>query len=138
MSDHTYTVEFRIYGDDLSPEKVSAMLGLSPVRSYVKGAQFGSQIREDGLWAFSGGADFDYESLEDGLENVLSSLWDKKELVQEIGRSGMRLVWWCGHFQSAFDGGPTLSPGLMSRLGEFGAELFLDCYFSEEDSNPSS
>jgi hypothetical protein len=134
MTGHGYTVEFRIYGDELSPPKISEKLGLMPVHSYSKGEKFANKIREEGLWAFSGDASYEYESLEDGLESVLSILWDKKELVKEIGKCGMRLVWWCGHFQSAFDGGPTLSPSLMSRLGEFGAELFLDCYFSEEDS----
>lgn len=51
--------------------------------------------------------------------------------VRESGPGG------CGHFQNTFDGGPTLSPSLMSRLGEFGTELFLDCYFSDENPHSS-
>jgi hypothetical protein len=45
------------------------------------------------------------------------------------------VILWCGHFQSSFDGGPTLSPELLKQLGEFEVELFIDNYFSEERSD---
>jgi len=43
-------------------------------------------------------------------------------------------VWWCGHFQSSFDGGPMLTAELMGRLADFGVDLYIDNYFAE--SNP--
>jgi len=49
--------------------------------------------------------------------------------------AGGIFTWWCGHFQSGFDGGPTLTPDLLRRLGEFGADLFIDNYFSPDDSS---
>ncbi len=42
-------------------------------------------------------------------------------------------VWWCGHFQTSFNGGPSLSPELMTALGSFGIPLSIDNYFSEEE-----
>jgi hypothetical protein len=83
------------------------------------------------MWAFDGAEGSNYwESLEDGLCFVLDKLWPLREIIAKYKSSG-RLIWWCGNFQSSFDGGPTLSAGLLGRLGEFGAELFIDNYFSE-------
>ncbi len=41
-------------------------------------------------------------------------------------------IWWCGHFQSSFDGGPTLTPTLLRDLASFEIPLYLDNYFSED------
>jgi len=38
---------------------------------------------------------------------------------------------WCGHFQSSFDGGPRLSAQLMRRLSDFGVDLYIDNYFHD-------
>lgn len=46
--------------------------------------------------------------------------------VRAGGNHKFDLVWWCGHFQSSFDGGPMISPSLLTRLGEFGVLLFID------------
>jgi hypothetical protein len=84
------------------------------------------------MWAFNGGGDsddFEWEALEDGLAFVLDRLGPAEKLFSVYSRD-YRVVWWCGHFQSAFDGGPTLSAQMLRRLGPFGAELFVDNYFS--------
>ena len=64
-----------------------------------------------------------------GLTYVLDKLWHLREVIAKYKTSG-ELIWWCGNFQSSFDGGPSLSPDLLKRLGEFGARLFIDNYFS--------
>jgi hypothetical protein len=82
------------------------------------------------MWAFDGAeGSNNWESLEDGLNFVLEKLWPQRENIVKYKSSG-RLVWWCGNFQSSVNGGLTLSAGLLARLGEFGAELFIDTYFS--------
>jgi hypothetical protein len=58
---------------------------------------------------------------------------DHVEPVQQLFATCVaeyQVNWWCGHFQSCFDGGPTLSARMLGRLGAFGAELFIDNYFS--------
>ena len=42
-------------------------------------------------------------------------------------------VWWCGHIQSSFNGGPTLSAALMKRIGEIGVPLSIDDYHSSSE-----
>ena len=69
-------------------------------------------------------------SLEEGLLHLLETLEPKKESIGVLAKNA-EVIWWCGHFQSSFDGGPTLSASLLQRLGDFGVPLFIDNYFSE-------
>jgi hypothetical protein len=61
-------------------------------------------------------------SLSDGLFFLLDRLRGSEEHFQRYAAQ-YEVLWWCGHFQSAFDGGPTLSPELLKRLAALGAEL---------------
>lgn len=69
------------------------------------------------------------------VRRVLDKLWPHREQIVSY-KSSAELTWWCGHFQSSFDGGPTLSPALLSKLGEFGAELYIDNYFGGDAAEP--
>jgi hypothetical protein len=85
------------------------------------------------MWAYNGAVDFiEWESLEDGLAFVLQKLWPHRETLSRYAARG-EFIWWCGHFQSRFDGGPCLSAGIMTKLGEIGASLYIDNYFSEPE-----
>jgi hypothetical protein len=86
------------------------------------------------MWGYNGAEEtdsheIDWDTLEQGLEFVLDRLWPHKEVIA-LYQAGARAIWWCGHFQEVFDGGPRLSPSLLKRLGEFGVELSIDNYFS--------
>jgi uncharacterized protein DUF4279 len=122
---HVYTVEFRIFSETLDPALITNELGLQPCQVRIQGSRRADGKTFTGMWAFDGIATSstqgtDWDSLEEGLIYVLDKLWPKKEIIASYAR-GADLVWWCGHFQSSFDGGPELSPSLLSRLGEFGA-----------------
>lgn len=133
MEHHVYTVELRFHGDSLSPDEFTAVLGLSP--STAREAQSADDGRRSrvAVWGYNGwdreGFREEWDSLGDGLDFVLSAVESRRDALSRMAeRFGP--VWWCGHFQSGFDGGPTLSPGLMKRLGEFGVPLFIDNYQS--------
>ena len=134
---HTYSVQFRISGRDLNPDEVTHRLGLEPNHVRIAGERrSANQVWHESLWSYDGGttsteAAKEWASLEDGLRYVLERLLPKKELIREYATSH-EVVWWCGHFQSGFDGGPTLSASLLKLLGDFGAPLFIDNYFREE------
>jgi hypothetical protein len=130
MSGHDYTVEFRIFSDTIDPSEITRELNLKPCQTRVEGALGPGGRVLKGMWAFDGAeGSNNWESLEDGLNFVLDKLWPQRENIVKYKSSG-RLVWWCGNFQSSVNGGLTLSAGLLARLGEFGAELFIDTYFS--------
>ena len=133
MSGHKYTVEFRIFSKTLDPAEITRELGLQPCQVRIEGTTRSDGKLMQGMWAYDAGAGHtEWDSLGDGLAFVLDSLWPYRDTIARYKTSG-KLVWWCGHFQSSFDGGPSLSPDLLKRLGEFGAELFIDNYFSEPD-----
>src|SRR5258707_1171848 len=129
---HLYTVEFRILGATVEPVSITSELGLEPCQIRVNGTLRADGRVLTGMWAYNGGQDVQWTSLEEGLSAVLNLLWPLREVVSRYA-PGAQLIWWCGHFDSSFDGGPSLSPALLKRLGDFGAELFIDTYFVDEE-----
>jgi hypothetical protein len=85
------------------------------------------------MWAFDGGRSSGWSSLEEGLTFVLDQLSGSQTLFAKY-IAEHNVIWWCGHFQSTFDGGPSLSPRILERLARFGVELFIDNYFSRASS----
>ena len=135
-TNHEYTVEFRIWGEALDAAQVSRDLGLEACQTRTPGAGRCAGRIDEGMWAYNGppGSPTEWSSLEGGLLYVLGSLWPHRETIEKYAATSS-LVWWCGHFQSSVDGGPRLSPALLRKLGEFGADLYIDNYFSpSEDS----
>ena len=134
---HEYTVEFRIHGADLVPSVITEDLGLEPseVRNVGDRRDLKTQW-EEALWAYDGCSpslgNKTWDSLEDGLRFVLEKLWPLKGKIDSY-KSRFRVMLWCGHFYSSFNGGPTLSPALLKMLGEFGVEVFIDTHFFDED-----
>jgi hypothetical protein len=140
---HSYSVQFRISGTNLVPTDISRELGLNPNQIRIAG-----EDRKEGrtwdtsLWSYDGSRDEgaavkEWESLELGLQYLLAELLPKMEIIRSyIGKYDV--CWWCGHFQSSFDGGPTFSPSLLRQLAEFGVPLYLDNYFSNDEEDDSS
>jgi Domain of unknown function (DUF4279) len=133
---HRYTVELRVWGETLDPEQVTRTTGLRPCQTRHAGTRRGSQsIHTQSMWAFDGEGDKggrDWRSLE-GITFVLDRLAGTEQVFAKL-MSKYDVGWWCGHFQSRFDGGPELSAGLLERLGTFGASLFIDNYFHPPNS----
>lgn len=135
---HSYSVQFRISGKDLNTDEVTRRLGLQPSQVRIAGERRSAgKVWNESLWSYDGRAAADeaakdWTSLEDGLRHVLAGLLPKKQLIQEYVKT-YEAVWWCGHFQTGFDGGPTLSASLLTLLGDFGVPLFIDNYFRDEE-----
>ena len=134
---HEYTVEFRIYGKELDPAAVSRDLGLQPKDVRRAGRERRNETgSEEAMWSYDGlpqpERSKSWDSLDEALVFVLKSLWPIKNKLEEY-KKRHNVILWCGHFQSSFDGGPTLSPMTLKMLGEFGVQVFIDNYFSKSD-----
>lgn len=134
---HEYTVEFRIHGKDLQVSSVTEALGLAPSLVRKVGEQRGETTKwEEAMWSYNGFPEAHgsrpWKSLEEGLSFVLENLWPLRNKIDAY-KQRCQLVFWCGHFQSAANGGPTLSPAILKRLGDFGVALFIDNYFCEDE-----
>jgi hypothetical protein len=107
---------------------------LKPNESRSAGTQIHGRKHEEALWSYSGSPEGifveEWSNLEDGIAHILDKISSKRELIQYYVKNH-KTIWWCGHFQSSFDGGPTLSPVLLANLANFGVPLFIDNYFSE-------
>ena len=133
---HEYSVQLRIHGAELVPAEITTELGLEPslVRE-VGERRSETTVWKEALWAYDGfpsGEARLWTSLEEGLAFVLDRLEPVRLQIDKY-KQHYDLVWWCGHFQSSFDGGPTLSPGLLQRLADFGVELYIDNYLTDPD-----
>jgi len=133
---HEYTVELRISGADLVPATLTETLGLEPTLVREVGKRRSERtVWDEALWGFNGfpsGTPSSWASLEDGLMFLLDKLEPVRSQIDNY-KQKYDLIFWCGHFQSSFDGGPTLSARLMRRLADLGVDLYIDNYFVEED-----
>ena len=129
---HEYTVELRISGADLVPATITRALGLEPTTIREVGERKAEgRVWNEALWGYNGypsGTPSYWTSLEDGLTFLLDRLEPLRSQIDNY-KQDHEVVWWCGHFQSSFDGGPTLSAQLMRRLADFGVDLYIDNYF---------
>jgi hypothetical protein len=137
MPGHDYTVELRFSGDTLDPLEISKRLNLQPSNTRT-----GLSTRSKGrvwtpMWGYNGHdlTDFQLEwpSLEQGLRFLLLRLTPLRGTLAELSTE-FKGIWWCGHFQSSFDGGPTLTPSLLKELANIGIPLYIDNYFSGDAS----
>ena len=132
---HAYTVELRFYGDQLEPSEISARLNLQPSSMLSKSQSQLATRKRCPYWAYNGqgevGFQSEWTSLEDGLKFLLKSLSSRKADIIALARQ-YDAIWWCGHFQTSFDGGPTLSSELLTEIGSFGVLFSIDNYFSSD------
>lgn len=132
---HTYTVGLRFYGNELEPSEISARLNLQPSGLLSKTQSQLATRKRRPYWAYNGqgeaGFQSEWTSLEDGLKFLLKSLSSRKVDIIALARQ-YDAIWWCGHFQTSFDGGPTLSSTLLTEIGSFGVPLSIDNYFSSD------
>jgi len=129
---HKYSVTLRISGSGLDPAEVTAKLGLAAVQVRFAGQRRSdNSVWEESMWEYAIQREGLWLSLEEGLKALLSVLQPCVEPLRHYQET-FQVTLWCGHFTSSFDGGPTFSPPLLKRLGDFGVELYIDTYFSKE------
>src|SRR6266699_1492325 len=133
---HTYSVALRISGTHLDIGEVSAKLRLKPTQTRVMGQPRYSSgsVWSESMWEYQvqpGEGKVVWDSLEGGLRTLLSAFVSRDVELRDYQRRH-RVFLWCGHFSSSFREGPTLSPQILKDLGDFGVELILDTFFSDE------
>jgi hypothetical protein len=132
---HTYSVALRICGADLDLTDISAKLGLNPTQTRIIGQpRSPKSVWPESMWEYEVWPGQDvvmWDSLEDGLRSLVSAFASCKEELRKY-QQRYNVSLWCGHFSSSFNGGPVLSPTILKALGDFGVELILETYFSEE------
>lgn len=133
---HSYTAALRFSGP---PEKIHGLsenLGLPGVALPQRVVNTASSMPVSILtWNYSissSSPNGDWDSLEEALEVLLSECRSARHRIIAAA-STLKGVWWCGHFQSSFDGGPRLTADLLEVLSSFTLPFYLDCYHGDDD-----
>ena len=133
MSGHHYTVELRFSGDSLDMERISREMMLEPSTSLLP-SMTATGRRRGAVWGYDGYGEEGFverwSSLEEGLAFLFDKLDAKIRTIRELSKD-YESIWWCGHFQSSFDGGPRFGIDIIGGLHKFGIPIFIDNYFSE-------
>jgi len=122
------TVALRIFGDELVPEEVSALLKCEPTHSYRKGQlrQAPNYYAKTGSW-FLEAADAEPgdigAQIGDVLARVTSDLGVWRQLSQRF-----ELDIYCGAFMQTTNDGIALSSETLLQLGQRGISLGVELY----------
>ena len=125
-----------IYGDELNPDEVSSILGVSPTKCYRKGDETprGSQYRRTGAWFMDSGEQLLSEE-EPGanlFEQWVSSLPKDREAwdtLKERFDVRIRLVGYTDQMNAEF----LLTPTAAAELASRGLAVVFDPYLSLDD-----
>lgn len=138
--ERTY-VGFRVY--DLLPSVVTAALGVEPTWARSRGAIIPGQgirthrYRQD-AWCFSSQEAVNSSDTRRHLDWLLDRLEAASTTLQNLREEGAAMEISC-YWQSAKgDGGPTLSPIQLRRLGSLDLVIWFDFYCFDEEPKESS
>lgn len=129
----------RIVGDDLSPDEVSTLLGVSPTRSFARGDELRhrrvpTRVAKFGLWTLEAPetqpADIDTQ-----VNKLLQPLTQEFEVWHGLAeRFGVDLF--CGWFMRYGNEGLSIAPGTLKALADRHVVLDLDIYSGDRESQP--
>jgi len=128
--DHSLAT-LRLFGDDLVPDEITALLGASPTVSYRKDQELiGSKtdtvrIAKTGSWRLSA-ARREPEDLEAQIMDILGQITQDLSVWESLSR--FQPNFFCGLFMGSSNDGLLLSAEVLLSLGQRGIALGLDIY----------
>ena len=124
------TAILRIWGDNLDPSEVTALLRCDPSESHTKGQQIGTAERpraaKTGAWRLSSTKRIPGD-LEDQIVDLLSKVTSDIEVWNTI-TSRYEVDIFCGLFMAESNEGLSLSAKTLELLGNRGISIGLDIY----------
>lgn len=130
-SKHRYEASFRVSGEDLDIEALTAASGIRPGNTHVKGSRKSEkQVWPDSLWQISSDLPRTAD-LAAQLEELISRLKPVIEKIRKSAGPKAEMLFWCAHYTNAYEGfcgGPILSARLLMSIGELGADYSLQTY----------
>jgi hypothetical protein len=133
--DHSIAT-LRLFGDDLIPEEIAALLGAPATEACAKGKSIASRstgnvrIAKTGSWRLRATRQ-EPEDLERQIFEVLDSLSNDLEVWRSLSR--FEPHFFCGIFMRSSNDGMNLSAKALLALGQRGIGLALDIYDATDD-----
>jgi hypothetical protein len=130
-------VSLRIYGDDLVPDEITRLLGVSPTHAVIKGEKIIGRKTGDVRFAKSGmwrlcASDREPEDIDGQIREILSQVPADLAAWQSITKK-YRVNLFCGLFMAESNDGLSIAPQSLVALGERGIELWFDIYDTGDD-----
>ena len=129
-----FRITLRIYGEELDPDRISALLGCTPTRAERKGIPIstrgGARIPKKGRWALEiNSRDCDEnDDVEDGIRMLLARLPSDRDLWVSL-TSMYTVDVFCGLFLESSNRGFGISPEVSKLLSDRHLEIGFDLYF---------
>ena len=126
----------RVYHDTADPQSVTAVLGITPTRSWRRGESHGATrvaTHPTSAWCLcSEGAVASQDSLRH-IEWLLAAIEPRHSGLRELRQQGHRTDISCYWLSESGHGGPTLTPDIMRQLAELELPVWFDVYFKGTD-----
>lgn len=122
----------RISSVEVSPERITEILGISPTlaRSIEPDSKY-KHRREFNYWAFSTKELSNSTNNKEHLDIILKKLHGKQENMNSLINLNCSPDIFC-FWNSTGQGGPSMDVNLMSQLVRFGLNITWDMYFDDE------
>jgi hypothetical protein len=124
-------VTLRIVGDDLIPEEITTLLGVSPSSAQLKGEKMigrmdAERTAEFGMWRFHV-AEREPGDIDGQIGEIFGQMTGDLAVWQGVTKR-YKVDLFCGLFLKGSNEGLTLSPKSLAALGERGITMGLDIY----------
>jgi hypothetical protein len=132
-----------IYPVRTDPVAITGRLGIEPSSWQRKGGPMAESLRrptriaEIDLWCLSTKGQVQSRDSRRHVDWLLDRIEDKAAVLRSLQEEGARIGVSCFWLSRHGEGGPTISPGQMRRLGALNIELWFDVYFAGEEYPPS-
>lgn len=130
-----YSVSIRFYGEEVSPETITNLLGICPTDVQRRGEEQSPKTRKkwrSNMWGYQSECD-QCTSLEEHLMWIFKKFCSKKEIIQSLSKQ-VRVILWCACFSSDPETTIEITPEALAEMASFHTTLSLSVYATEDDN----
>ncbi|POS00575.1 uncharacterized protein DUF4279 [Flavobacterium croceum DSM 17960] len=124
-------VTLRIYSDEQSPNELTEYLGIQPSKTHVKSQknelQTNKSIEHNG-WFLTTDGKVNSKDSRRHIDFLADKLLPINFKIKELISKGAKIDISCYWLSENGQGGPTLSPQQLSKLGSLGLDFWFDIY----------
>lgn len=132
-----FVVTLRIYGEELDPDRISALLGCTPTNAERKGVPIPSpggnaRIPKSGRWSLKiESKDYaESDDIEDAVRMLFARLPSDPEVWASLTKA-YKVDVFCGLFLASTNRGFSISPEISKLLSDRHVEIGFDVYFDQ-------
>jgi len=127
---------FRLSSDEISPDKITEILGVTPTSIRVKGElrnpKRPESVNISNCWYLGSKNHITSKDCRRHLDWIIENLIDKKEQIYKLNKMGVEMSICCTWESAENQGGPAMNPDQMGPLAELGIPVWWEVWLGEE------